>query len=74
MNLNNNTKLQVAWFAACPRPPAFAVTIIVKGAFRLAPGGSAQAIDNPDAARPTGEQYVDNNREASLRYDGDFAL
>ncbi|MGK0228504.1 MAG: hypothetical protein ACI9US_001162 [Gammaproteobacteria bacterium] len=74
MNLNNKTKLQVAWFAACPRPPAFAVTIIVKGAFRLAPGGSAQAIDNPDAARPTGEQYVDNNREASLRYDGDFAL
>ncbi|MFT6308408.1 MAG: hypothetical protein ACJA0Z_003581 [Halioglobus sp.] len=74
MNLINKTKLQVAWFAACPRPPAFAVTIIVKGAFKLAPDGTAETIDNADDARPTGEQYVDNNREASLRYDGDFAL
>jgi len=73
MNLINKTKLQVAWFAACPRPPAFAVIIIVKGAFRLAPDGTAEAIDNADDARPTGELYVDNNREASVRHDSDFA-
>ena len=57
-----------------PRPPDYAVTVIVKGAFTLSPDGTATALEDSELARPTGDLFSGDDRGSSLRYPSDFAV
>jgi uncharacterized protein YjbI with pentapeptide repeats len=57
-----------------PKPPGYAVTVIIKGGFKMTPEGVAEPIqDEADFVRPTSDLYLGDDKEASLRYASDFA-
>jgi uncharacterized protein YjbI with pentapeptide repeats len=74
MRVLNNTHLQIVWFVGRPRPPQFSVSLVIKGSYKLSAGGVADVIASTESARPTGDLYVGNEGETSLRYSSDFAL
>jgi uncharacterized protein YjbI with pentapeptide repeats len=52
--------------------PNDTLTIIVKGTFRLQPGGKAEPVDPDQQIPPTGDLHYGGDPHASCRYETDF--
>ncbi len=67
----NETGLEAAWIVGQIDPPAYALTAIVKGTFRLRPGAVAVIADKQ--LRLTGDSFENDDPTKPLRYPSDFA-
>jgi hypothetical protein len=57
-----------------PKPPGYAVTVIVKGGFRMTPEGIAAPIaDDFEFVQPTGDLHLGDVKAASLGYATDLS-
>jgi uncharacterized protein YjbI with pentapeptide repeats len=72
MDLVNESGLEVGWMVSKIHPPAFAVTVVVKGTFKLHHEGTAVALPQDEQKAVTGDEF--NEAEAKLlQYPSDFA-
>lgn len=67
----NQTGMMLGWVPGRARFPKFSLSLIVKGTFVLRPGEAASLAEEPLELR--GDEFFDEDPEASLRYDSDFA-
>ncbi|MFQ5773108.1 MAG: DUF2169 domain-containing protein [Kiloniellaceae bacterium] len=72
MDVINETGLQTAWLQGRIRFPQHSLTLIVKGTFRLAPGGVAALDEEADQPPVTGDVFYDDEPENGCRYETDF--
>lgn len=71
MQIFNGTDLSVAAVPSLASSEGPELTIVVKGTFRLAPDGVAEAAD--EAHPPTGDTFPDDDPTRPLLYPSDFA-
>jgi uncharacterized protein YjbI with pentapeptide repeats len=71
MDLVNESGLEAAWLVSKIEPPAFSLTVVVKGTFRLCHEGTATPADEQLPA--TGDEIDNTNPAKPLRYAMDFA-
>jgi uncharacterized protein YjbI with pentapeptide repeats len=71
MELVNESGLEAAWIVSQIQPPAFALTVIVKGTFQLGPGKPALRAEKQLPL--TGDKFESDDPTKSLRYPFDFA-
>jgi uncharacterized protein YjbI with pentapeptide repeats len=67
----NETGMMLGWVPGRARFPKFSLSLIVKGTFDLHHDGSASLAEEP--LELCGDEFFDEDPEASLRYDSDFA-
>jgi uncharacterized protein YjbI with pentapeptide repeats len=67
----NETGMMLGWVPGRARFPKFSLSLIVKGTFDLRPGEAASLAEEP--LELCGDEFFDEDPEASLRYDSDFA-
>lgn len=70
----NDTDFALGLRAGKVNPPSHSLTVIVKGTFRLTPGGVAASVPEDERALLSGDVYRDDERANSLVYDSDYAL
>lgn len=73
MRILNDTGLLVCWMAGRVRPPAHALTMIVKGTFDLVPDEAARLAGGDAQELFSADRFHDDDPEQSCRYDSDFA-
>ena len=73
MQIFNETGLKVAWTPWQVRPPQESLTLIVKGLFRMVPGGTAALLPDDEKALPSGDLFTDEDPARGLEQAGDFA-
>jgi len=73
MEIVNDSSLAVAWVPGRVNFPEHSLTLVVKGRFKMVPGGAAVA-DEAEPPLPTGDEFHGGDPEQSLRYDSDFAF
>jgi Uncharacterized protein conserved in bacteria len=71
MDLVNESGLEAAWLVSKIEPPAFSLTVVVKGTFGLCHEGTATPADEQLPA--TGDEIDKTNPARPLRYAMDFA-
>jgi len=68
----NDTGLQAAWLQGRIQFPAHSLTLIVKGTYRLTPGGVAALDEEAEQPPVTGDGFYDDEPESGCRYQSDF--
>ena len=71
MDLINETGLEAAWTVGKITPPAFSLTAIVKGTFKLKVG--EPAVLDEEQCSLTGDEFEEGNPTRPMRYASDFA-
>ncbi len=71
MELINESGFEAAWIVGCISPPAFSLTAIVKGTFKLGHGKTAAIAE--EQLPLTGDEFESGDPSKPLRYPFDFA-
>jgi uncharacterized protein YjbI with pentapeptide repeats len=66
----NETPFQLAWMVGKTSPPQWSATVLIKGSFRLSPGGTA--VPEPESLALTGDKHLDDDPAKLLLYPSDF--
>lgn len=74
MEITNDTGLKAGWCIGRVPPFNLTATLLVKGTFRIVPGGAATALPEKEQVELSGDLHLDDDPERAMIYSSDFAL
>lgn len=73
MHIQNPTSLTFGWLVAKVKPPAYSLTLVVKGTFALTHGEVASPVGEADRRELQGDTWRGDDTSAGLLYASDYA-